>query len=127
MRTWAKFLLTTIIAFALAAPALPASAGTAVTRTGACSGPSTWKLKLSRDNGVIEVEFEVDSNVVGQTWRVRIFENGSRIFAGRRTTKAPDADFHVRRTANNTPGTDFFRARAVNLTTGETCVAKASI
>ena len=58
-----------------------------VIRQGACSGTSNWKLKLSPQNGKIEVEYEVDSNHVGQTWKVRLFENGNQIFAGNRVTR----------------------------------------
>ena len=52
------------------AGAAPAIAGDRdVIREGACSGSSDWKLKLSPEDGGLEVEFEVDSNVIGQTWR----------------------------------------------------------
>ena len=57
-----------------------------VIRRGSCSGATDWKLKLSPENGKIEVEYEVDSNKVGQTWRVRLFHDGNRFFAGTRTT-----------------------------------------
>ena len=97
-----------------------------VIREGSCSGSSDWKLKLSPENGRIEVEFEVDSNVVGQTWSVRILQNGSRIFFGSRQTTAPSGSFEVRRVANNTAGTDTFRARATNTATGEVCIGTAS-
>ena len=55
-----------------------------VIRRGNCSGSSDWKLKLSPEDGRIEVEFEVDSNVVGQTWQVRLTKNGNQIFSGTR-------------------------------------------
>jgi hypothetical protein len=108
--------------------ALPASAkGTPVTKSGACSGASHWKLKLKADNSRIEVQFEVDSNVNGQTWHVRMLENGSAIFNGNRITRAPSGSFEVRKLAADTAGTDHFRARAVNAATGESCVGVASI
>ena len=110
------------------AGAVPASAKAGdVIRTGACSGSSDWKLKLSPQDGRIEVEYEVDSNKVGQTWSVRLFENGNRIFAGQRVTKAPSGSFTVRVLGNNTAGTDSFRARASNAATGEVCGGSASI
>jgi hypothetical protein len=108
-----------------AAPAM--ARGTDVIRRGDCSGNSEWKLKLSPEDGRIEVEFEVDSNVVGQTWSVRILENGSRIFHGTRDTRGSSGSFTVRRLADDTAGTDSFRARATNAATGETCVGTASI
>ena len=98
-----------------------------VVRQGSCSGSSDWKLKLSPENGKIEVEYEVDSNKVGQTWSVRLFENGNRIFAGKRVTKAPSGSFTVRVLGKNTAGTDSFRARASNAATGEVCGGSASI
>jgi hypothetical protein len=110
------------------AGAMPASAKSGdVIRRGACSGASVWKLKLSPQDGKIEVEYEVDSNKVGQIWAVRLFENGDRIFAGRRMTQAPSGSFSVRVLAANTPGTDSFRARATNLASGEVCRGSASI
>ncbi len=127
----AKMARILMIAGALAltvALAAPASAGSSdVIRQGNCSGSTDWKLKLSPDNGRLEVEYEVDSNRNGQTWSVRIFQNGNRIFAGSRVTHAPSGSFEVRRLANNTPGIDRFRARAVNAGTGETCIGLASI
>ena len=98
-----------------------------VIHRGACSGSSDWKLKLSPDNGKIEVEYEVDSNKVGQTWRVKLFENGNRIFVGTRTTKAPSGSFTVRVLAANTAGSDAFRAKATNLVNAEVCGGSASI
>jgi hypothetical protein len=110
------------------AGAVPASAKDGdVIRTGACSGASDWKLKLSPENGKTEVQYEVDSNVVGQTWRVRIFQNGERIFRGSRVTQAPSGSFTVRVLAANPAGTDSFKGRAVNAATGEVCVGRASI
>ena len=96
-----------------------------VIRSGACSGPSNWKLKLSPDNGRIEVQFEVDQNVNGQAWRVRIRHNGDLVFNRMRTTKAPSGSFEVRLLQANRAGADAFTARAVNATTGETCVGRA--
>jgi hypothetical protein len=98
-----------------------------VIRRGSCSGSTDWKLKLSPDNGKIEVEYEVDSNHVGQHWRVKLFENGNRIFKGTKTTQGASGSFTVRTLARNTAGSDSFRARAVNLRGGETCGGSASI
>lgn len=108
--------------------ALPASAKDGdVERRGSCSGSTHWKLKLSPEDGGIEVEYEVDSNVNGQSWRVKLFKNGNRIFRGTRVTKAPSGSFEVRRVTSNGAGTDNFRARAVNPNSGEVCKGSASI
>jgi hypothetical protein len=97
-----------------------------VVRTGSCSGASDWKLKLSPENGKIEVEYEVDSNKVGQTWRVKLFHDGNRFFVGTRQTAGASGSFEVRKVVANHSGTDEFRARAVNLATGEVCGGSAS-
>jgi hypothetical protein len=123
---FARYLLAGTLAATVFASAPAASAGDDdVIKRGACSGASDWKLKLSPEDGRIEVEFEVDQNVNGQVWKVAIRHNGERIFAGRRTTKAPSGSFEVRVLAPNTPGTDRFRAAATNLSSGETCVGRA--
>jgi hypothetical protein len=98
-----------------------------VERTGSCSGRSDWKLKLSPEDGRLEVEFEVDQNVVGDRWRVTISHEGDRIFRGVRETRGPSGSFEVRTLANNTAGSDSFKAKARNLSTDETCVGRASI
>ena len=97
-----------------------------VIKTGSCSGGSDWKLKLSPENGKIEVEFEVDQNKVGDTWKVRILQNGDRIFRATKVTQGASGSFEVRTVAPNTSGTDTFRAFARNLSTDETCSARAT-
>lgn len=105
----------------------PAMANDAdVIQRGACSGSTDWKLKLSPEDGQIEVEYEVDSNVSGQTWQVLIQKNGAGIFSGSRVTGPPSGSFEVRVVTSNPAGTDRFRARAVNSATGEICVGTAS-
>ena len=95
-----------------------------VIRRGACSGASDWKLKLSPENGKIEVEYEVDSNKVGQTWQVRIVKNGNVIFRGARETKGASGSFTVRLVTGNTAGDDVFRARATHA--DEVCAGSAT-
>lgn len=119
--------LAGIVAAGLLAVAPSASANDDdVIKVGACSGRSDWKLKLSPENNRIEVEFEVDQNVVGDTWRVILKHNGDRFFAGRRTTTAPSGSFEVRRVVGNRAGDDVVVARARNLSTDETCRGTAT-
>src|SRR4051812_3497230 len=66
-----------------------------VKTSGSCSSGATWKLKAQPDDGRVEVELEVDSNVVGQTWSVQIADNGTSIFSGTRRTTAPSGSFEV--------------------------------
>jgi len=97
-----------------------------VEKSGNCSGNSTWKLKLSEEDGKIETEFEVDQNVVGDKWRVVLKRDGKRYFKGLRKTKAPSGSFEVRRVISDSPGSDRVKARAVNLKTDEVCTGKAT-
>jgi hypothetical protein len=128
MRTIERLLVVALLVASGIALAPGAGAkGGDVIRTGVCSGAAHWKLKLSPDNGRIEVEFQVDTNKVGRAWHVRIRHNGALIFVGKRVTKAPSGSFTVRRLTNNRAGTDSFRAGARALVSGQTCVGRASI
>ena len=94
---------------------------------GSCGAQSEWKMKLKPDNSRLELEFEVDSNVSGQSWNVQIRQNGSRIFTGTRVTQGASGSFTVHRRPNDSTGIDKFVARATNPSTGETCVGRARI
>lgn len=92
-----------------------------VRRRGMCSGSSTWKLKVGTDDGMLDGEYEVDQNVNGQAWRVRLWHDGELFKTVRKTTQAPSGSFEVDFRTPNHSGTDAFRARARNLGTGEIC------
>jgi hypothetical protein len=111
---------------AVTAPAL-ASGGDAVRTHGGCDGSPTWKLKAKHDDGRIETEWEVDSNRGGQTWRVRIRDNGVLVVATRATTGGASGSFSVERRIANRAGTDSLVARAYNLSSGQTCVGRLSL
>lgn len=93
---------------------------------GACSGASDWKVKLSEENGALEVEFEVDQNVVGDTWKVTLTRNGVQFFRGRGTTVAPSGSFEIRRVISDGAGADTVQAVAKNPATGEVCRGSAT-
>jgi hypothetical protein len=106
----------------------PAQAGAGdVRRPGVCTGSSSSKIKLSRQDGRIEVEFEVDQSVVGAKWRVLLKNDGRLFLRGTRTTKAPSGSFEVRRLTSDGAGPDTIVGRARNLTTDEVCRAQATI
>jgi hypothetical protein len=88
--------------------------------------PSDWKLKVSPENGRLEVEFEVDQNVSGDRWRVRIRHDGDLAFRGIRITRDASGSFEVRIVENDMAGPDAFRARVRNLSTDEVCVGRAT-
>lgn len=88
---------------------------------GSCTTRSDWKLKLSPENGHIEVEFEVDQNRHGQRWNVKLKRNGNVFWRGARATRPPSGSFEVRRLTRNGPGVEKIVARAKNRRTGEVC------
>jgi hypothetical protein len=117
------------LAIAALVLALPAQAGVRkdgdVIVQGRCTGASTAKLKLSPENGRIEVEFEVDQNRNGVAWRVALRRNGVLVASGVRVTRPPSGSFEFRRLLVNRPGPDVIRATA-RRASGETCTATAT-
>ncbi|MEO6502963.1 MAG: hypothetical protein ABIQ09_13760 [Jatrophihabitantaceae bacterium] len=89
-----------------------ARGGDAVKARGACGAGVTWKLKAKHDDGRIEVEYEVDSNRVGQVWTVGLTDDNVRVFSGQRRTVAPSGSFTVRVLTTDRAGIDVIRARA---------------
>jgi hypothetical protein len=107
-------------------PAPAFAKDTDVIKSGNCSGRTDWKLKVGREDSGLEGELQVDSNRIGQQWRVRLVDDGVLRTSVTRTTKAPSGAFTVRRIIPNMAGTDDIVARARNLATGEVCVARIS-
>jgi hypothetical protein len=88
--------------------------GTAVRASGACTnGAGTWTLKAKTDDAGLEIEFQVDTNRVGQVWHVRITDNGQLVLSRDVTTTAPSGSFTVNpHTADRVGVTDTIRAHA---------------
>ena len=114
--------LLALVALA-AAPAAIAKDGD-VLRAGTCTGASTSKIKLSQEDGRIEVEFEVDQNRNGVRWNVVLTQNGQRVARLSRVTRGPSGSFEARVVRPNRAGVDAFGATATRA--GETCRARAS-
>jgi len=114
--------LTALALLSLGSPAL-AREGDVLVR-GTCTGTSTSKLKLSEENGRIEVEFEVDQNRNGVPWTVVLTRNGARVAQLTRITKPPSGSFEARRLVANRAGADVVKATATRR--GETCSARAT-
>ncbi len=95
---------------------------------GTCTGASSAKLKLSEEDGRIEVEFEVDQNRNGVRWTVvlrRVGASGTQLLSSAtRVTRPPSGSFELRRVVANRPGNDTIRARGARR--GETCRATAT-
>jgi len=91
-------------------------------RRGSCSGSTDWKVKVGPENGRLEVEGEIDSSRRGQTWRWRLYHNGSLSAHGLRTTSSSSGSYKIRRISVDLRGTDRFTLRARNTRNNELCV-----
>lgn len=129
MKRFTRFALAGLMAAGImgAMPHAFASGGEKIVTEGSCSGASTWKLSLSPENGALEVELEVDQNVVGDTWKVALKDNGAAFFRGQAVTQAPSGSFEIKKITADQVGTDNFVGLARNVSTGETCMATGSI
>lgn len=131
-RTAARTAALTLSAAALGLSAMTASPAIAgdddnrIERNGSCRAGTDWKIKAKADDGRIEVEAEVDSNKVGQSWSWKFKDNGAVFATGTSTTTAPSGSFEVERKTANKAGTDNFVFRAVNPKSGEVCRATVS-
>ncbi|HEX5088698.1 MAG TPA: hypothetical protein VFV89_12880 [Nocardioides sp.] len=93
--------------------------GGRVVKTGSCTDGAHWKLKVKNDDGRLEVEGEVDSNVSGQSWRWKIKDNGTVAASGSSKTGGRSGSFSVERKISNRAGTDKITFRATH--SGEVC------
>ena len=98
----------------LVSPAIASHGGGGgdVRTSGGCSGSAHWKLKAKADDGRIEVEGEIDSNVSGQVWSWKLKHNGSVSARGTNKTGGRSGSFEVQRRMANLAGTDHFVFRA---------------
>ena len=125
--TLAAFPLFAVALVTMGSPAQASGGGGGVAAGGTCSAGSTWALKAKPDDGQIDVEFEVDSNVAGQVWNVKLTDNGTKIFKGQRTTQGASSSFTVELQTPNMAGKDKFVGKATNKATGETCTGKVTL
>lgn len=100
--------------------------GGGVRVNGTCTRSSTAKLKLSTENGRIEVEWEVDQNRSGVAWAWRLARGGRTLVSGTATTRRPSGSFTVRRLVSNRAGRDTITATA-RRGTRESCRASATL
>lgn len=105
-------LAATLIGSVVAAAPAQARGGDAVRASGACTSHGTWHLKAKPDDGRIEIEFEVDVNRPGQTWHVRITDDGHVVANRNATTTARSGSFSIERRTADRVGTDVVRAHA---------------
>ena len=117
LRARAVLVATTLVA----APMSVSAKDGDVIRRGACTAASDWKLKLSPENGRIEVEFEVDQNRNGHKWNIRMKRNGNLFWRGSRRTQPPSGSFEIRRLTRNGAGVEKIVVRARDVRSGEIC------
>ena len=129
MKRWttarsAAALLTLVVVALTAAPAGVAKDGD-IRAVGTCTGATTSKIKLSAEDGRIEVELQVDQNRNGVPWRVTLSQNGRTIARLTGVTRAPSGSFEARKVTPDRAGADVLHGRAVS-PTGEVCTARAT-
>src|SRR5215475_4247119 len=123
-------ILIALALFAVALVAVPAAFARgghqgAVHVQGTCTQQSTSKLKLSREDRGIEVEFQVDQNRNRVPWKGTLRRNGHRVASFKAVTRAPSGSFEIRRMIAGRLGTARITAAATRAS-GETCTAKSS-
>jgi hypothetical protein len=121
--------LTILIALLVAAAVpmvAPARDNPGVLKTGRCSNGASWKLKAKHDDGLIDVEFEVDQNVNARRWNVTLRRDGRLVFRGMRTTRPPSGSFEVNRRIGNPDGPDRITGIA-QAAAGGTCRAALTL
>jgi hypothetical protein len=94
--------------------------------SGHCSSDSSAKLKVKRDDGRLETEFEVDQNRNDVRWTVRIRRDGKSVVKTSATTKAPSGSFSIERRIGDPVGSDRIVAKATS-PSGEVCKASLTI
>jgi len=128
VKRWTALSVAALLALAVvaltAAPAGVAKGGD-IRVAGTCTGSATSKIKLSAEDGRIEVEFEVDQNRNGVPWRVTLSQNGRTIARLTRVTRTPSGSFEARKVTPDRAGADVLRGRAIS-PSGEVCTARAT-
>src|SRR6478752_8841792 len=105
-RTAAVISLTAGVALGATVPAMASHGGGGKERTGSCSQGSQWKVKAKRDDGQLEAEIEIDTNVSGQVWNWKLTDNGKLAMSGTNPSGGASGSFSVSRRIANLPGTD---------------------
>jgi hypothetical protein len=117
----------TVSAVLLAAVLVVSAMGSASARDderrhrGACTGSSDWKLVVRHEDArTLKVKFEIEHGASGQVWELFLSDNGTRFFAGTRTS-GTDGYVRVVRFTKDRDGTDRIRGYGYNRATGEVC------
>jgi hypothetical protein len=121
-------ILIAALALVAALPAVaPAKSDLGVMKTGRCSSGASWKLKAKHDDGLIEVEFEVDQNISGRRWNIVLKRDGAVVFRVARITRPPSGSFEVNQRIRNPAGSDRIVGSARSARGGQLCRGVVSI
>lgn len=93
---------------------------------GRCGAGARAELKLKADDGLIEVEFEVDERRAGHRWRVTLVRERRVVARTTATTRGRSGSFTVERRIRDLAGADRVSARASG-PNGLTCTAAATL
>ena len=107
---------TALVAVPLALIATPAGA---VEKSGSCAG-AKFELDVEKDDGVFEVEADVDYARPGSQWRVVLRHDG-RVFYNQVRTADREGEVSVDRDRPNTAGDDRFRLNVRKVGTDQIC------
>jgi hypothetical protein len=89
-------------------------------KAGQCAD-ATYALEAEREDGTLEISFELQTAAPGQTWDVEVAHEGEALLTGERETDADaeiDVDVHAPRDSEGE-----FSATATPTDGGETCSA----
>jgi hypothetical protein len=127
--------VATIALGAAAAVVLSAGAATATwmvvdggdaSQAGQCAA-ATYSLEAEREDGALEISFELQTDAPGQAWEVEVAHDGDVLLAGERQTDT-DAEIDVDvNAARDSEGEFTATATPVGDTTGEPCTATLTV
>ena len=92
------------------------------TETGTC-GNTAYEMSTEDEDGALEVNFELQSAVPGETWDVVVRQDGTTVLEGRRTTDE-DAELDIDVLVSESDGTSF--TVTVTPESGQSCTHSLS-
>ncbi len=119
LRRWSGLVLAGVVPFAVFA-----------STTSAASVPHDprydCRVAVTKVGNDISITYRMQSEVVGQTWHVRLWDNDVRFFSKDRTTNA-QGRFTVVKATEDRKGPDHVRANATNVHTDKVCAVHITI
>lgn len=109
------------LVFALTAAAPGNARDDEMRREGSCSGHSDWRLEVRHeDANTLQVRFRIDHTPDGAVWEIFLSDNGSRFFAGTRSSGS-DGELQARKRTRDRVGTDRIKGYGYSRASGEVC------